>query len=641
MKLSAALLPALLIAGSAGARTFYVSTQGNDGWGGILPQANAAPTDGPFASPARALQAARDFKKNNPGKPATILVREGTYYLDSTLDLFGVDSGLTLAAYPGEIPVLSGGRRITGWKKAGDRLWEAPVPGAKDGTWDFRVLTVNGELRPRARLPEKGYFTHLSRFDVRWMGSTGGGWQVQPSRGELTHLKYDPDDLGPWLNLDDAEISVYHMWDMSLMRPVADDENTHTLAFAYPGEHPPGAFGIYNYVVWNVAQGLTRPGQWVLDRTAGKLLYWPPAGEDPAKARVLAPGPANLVRVSGYKDMPVSNVTLRGFSLTLANAPLVKGGTASLDVEGALELSHTRDCLVEGLHFFNEAGWGIQATGSDGLTVKHCSAADTGGGGIRAEGAGVALLGNRVEQVGLLYPSAVGMFTAGGAGARILHNTIENCPYDGILNNSGDSLIEKNRIDRVMQELHDGGAVYSGFCRGVTIRGNWASNITDMGGYGSSAYYLDEQSTGCVVEDNLSVNVARPSQNHMAHDNLLRHNLFLVTGDGQMDFARCKGYTLEGNVVYAEGKFTLSAPLDGIVSMPDNLLYSAKGEVDLKTLADYNVQGEATLAPRDGTLLADPRLQNTQPGRYGFNADSPALKLGIRPFDDSTAGIDR
>lgn len=640
MKPSAILLT-FLIAGSAGARTFYVSTSGNDGWGGTLPQADAAGTDGPFASPGRALQAARDFKKENPDKPATILVREGTYYLDSTLDLFGVDSGLTLAAYPGEIPVLSGGRRITGWKKAGDHLWEAPVPGAKDGTWDFRILTVNGELRPRARLPEKGYFTHLSRFDVRWMSSTGGGWQVPPSREELTRMKYDPDDLGPWLDLDNAEISVYHMWDMSLMKPVADDESTHTLAFAYPGEHPPGAFGIYNYIVWNVEQGLTRPGQWFLDRTAGKLVYWPPAGEDVAKARVLAPGPADLIRVSGYKDMPVSNVTFRGFSLTLANAPLVKGGMASLDVEGALELSHTRDCLVEGLHFFNVAGWGVQATGSDGLTVKGCSAADTGGGGIRAEGAGTALLENRVERVGVIYPSAVAMFTAGGAGARILHNTIENCPCDGILNNSGDSLIEKNRIDRVMQELHDGAAVYSGFCRGVTIRGNWASNITDMGGYGSSAYYLDEQSAGCVVEDNLSVNVARPSQNHMAHDNLLRHNLFLVTGDGQMDFARCKGYTLEGNVIYAEGKFTFSAPPDGIASMPHNLFYSAEGEVDLKTLADYNVQGQAALEPREGTLLADPRLQNTQPGRYGFNADSPALKLGIKPFDDSDAGDDK
>lgn len=282
-------LAIFFITAAALAQTFYVSPQGNDAWSGALPQPNASQTDGSFASPGRALQASRDWKKDNPDQPARILFREGNYFLDSTLDLFGVDSGLTIAAYPNEKPVLSGGRRIAGWEKAGGKLWEAPVPETQTGTWDFRVLTVNGQWRPRARLPETGYFTHLSRFDTRWMSTTGGGWQVQPTQEQMTHLQYDPADLGAWLNLDNAEVTVYHMWDMSLMKPVANDRSTHTLAFAYPGEHPPGAFGITNYVVWNDKEGLKEPGQWYLDRNLGKLVYWPLAGEDMAKVQVLAP----------------------------------------------------------------------------------------------------------------------------------------------------------------------------------------------------------------------------------------------------------------------------------------------------------------------------------------------------------------
>jgi hypothetical protein len=625
---------------SAWAVDFYVAPNGNDSWSGALQKPDSTQTDGPFATLAQAVRASRDWKKGNPSQSARILLDSGTYWLDSTLDLFAVDSGLTIAASPGERPVLSGGRRIGGWKKSSGSLWEAPLPEAKTGGWDFRILTINGEWRPRARLPEKGTFTHLSRFEVRWMSSTGGGWQVQPTREQLTQLQYNPDDLGRWLNLDNAEVSVYHMWDMSLMKPVANDRATHTLTFAYPGEHPPGAFGINDYIVWNIPEGLKEPGQWYLDRAQGRLVYWPKEGEDMARAEVLAPTTANLIRISGYKDMPVSDVTLEGLSFTLANAPLVKGGFGALDLQGALSLSHTKDCRLSHLHLFQTAGYGIQATGSDGLQVRDCLIEETGAGGIRAEGNGIILSGNRVRKVGLVYPSGIAMDVGGGKGARILHNSIQDCTYDGILNGAGESLIEKNRIYLVMQELHDGGAIYSGFCQGVTIRGNWASNITNMGGYGSSAYYLDEQSAGCLVEDNLSVNVTRPSQNHMAHDNVLRHNLFIITGDGMLNFARCKGYSLEGNVIEGDGKINFTAPPDGVTSTPRNVIDSAKGDITWQTLADYNVQNTEPFAPKDGTVVADPLLVNKKPGAYEFGAGSPALKLGIKPIDNSDAGSD-
>ena len=55
----------------------------------------------------------------------------------------------------------------------------------------------------------------------------------------------------------------------------------------------------------------------------------------------------------------------------------------------------------------------------------------------------------------------------------------------------------------------------------VVLRGNYIHDIVDMGGYGASAYYLDEQAEDCLVEGNLSVRVARPSHNHMARKNTL------------------------------------------------------------------------------------------------------------------------
>src|SRR5688572_29453268 len=87
----------------------FVAPNGNDSSNGTL----AAP----FATIAKALEAARSIKP-----PPTIFIRGGTYSLDKPLSFSAADSNLTIAAYQNEIPIFSGGRRITGWKKD-DRGW--------------------------------------------------------------------------------------------------------------------------------------------------------------------------------------------------------------------------------------------------------------------------------------------------------------------------------------------------------------------------------------------------------------------------------------------------------------------------------------------------------------------------------------
>jgi len=98
--------------------TFYVATDGNDGWSGTLPAPNPAGTDGPFATLSRARDAIRGTKsEGQPGAPLVVMVRGGTYYLDETLVFGPQDSGtedcpVTYMAYPGEEPVICGGREI-------------------------------------------------------------------------------------------------------------------------------------------------------------------------------------------------------------------------------------------------------------------------------------------------------------------------------------------------------------------------------------------------------------------------------------------------------------------------------------------------------------------------------------------------
>ena len=226
--------------------TFFVAKNGSDSWSGRLPEPDPDRNDGPFVSLHAACRAAR---KVNEGQPRKVVIQAGQYFLDRPLELDASDAGLTIESAPGADVCLYGGRKVTGWKKDGEKFYSVALPGVKERTWDFRALVVNGRFCRRARLPEEGFFEHLSKFDVPWMSTTGGGWKRKPTSEELTTLKYRPEDIGSWLDINNAEVTVYHMWDESMVGLKAIDAEKQILTFSSPLGHPPGAFGVKKYVI--------------------------------------------------------------------------------------------------------------------------------------------------------------------------------------------------------------------------------------------------------------------------------------------------------------------------------------------------------------------------------------------------------
>jgi hypothetical protein len=544
---------------------------------------------------------------------------------------------LTIKAARGEHPLLIGGRRLTGWTKDGEKFWSVSIPEAVNRKWDFRLLVVNGHTCPRARYPEKGFLQHETIFDVPWMSTTGGGWKRKPTQDELTHLKYKAGELGDWLDINNAELTVYHMWDESTVGLKSIDTATRTLTFSNPAGNPPGAFGVQKYVVWNIKEGMTQPGEWYLDRTQGKLVYWPLPKEDMTKADVWAPTLETIIDIYGEKSRPAKNITLEGLSLTVTNTPLKSGGFGAGEFAGAVSVYGADHCVLKNLDIYNVAGQGINSWESDNLHILDCDLHDTGANGIKATGANIVCQNCLVHDPGILYPSAAGIW-ASGLKALVSHCEVYDTPYSAIIGGGDYTCYEYNLIYRAMKELHDGGGIYAGFSKGMTLRGNVVRDIVDTGGYGASAYYLDEQSQDCLVEGNLSVNVAHPTQNHMAKNNIIRNNVFIVNGDCVTTFARCQNYTLEKNIYYATGNIIFRYPADGITSMKDDLFFSKSGKVEYETLVDYAGQGLHPMTPTDGSLIADPIFMNLQKWDFRFRQDSPALKLGIETLDWKKAG---
>jgi len=607
--------------------TVHVAPAGNDTWPGTQ------------ARPVATLQAARDAaRKTAPDKPRRILIQPGEYFLDTPLVLDARDSGLTIEAAPGAEVVLYGGRRITGWRPDGDRFWSARLPGVAEGDWDFRMLAVNERFCKRARLPKTGHFTHLTEFPVPWMSTTGGGWKRKPTTLELTTMTYRPGDLGAWLDTRNAELTIYHMWDESVVGLASHDAAARTLTFSSPTGHPPGAFGVQKYVVWNIREGMTEPGQWYLDRTAGKLVYWPLPGEDLTQAQVIAPTIASLI-ILAYEDKPATDITLRGLTLSVTNTPLKAGGFGAGAFPGAISISRSENCRLVDLTIRNVGGQGIREWNSTGLRIERCHVHHTGACGIKVGGGDATVADCRIHHVGLTYPSAIALWGSGGTtrGVVFTHNEIHDTPYTAIACSGNNNTIEHNLIYRAMQELHDGAGIYVSNCKNAVVRGNFIRDIMDTGGYGASAYYLDEEAEGCLVAGNLSLRVSWPSHNHMARKNTLRNNVFIAGGDAEITFPRSAEYRFEKNVVAAKGKITFTNPA-ALIGFANNVLHSGTGKVEGRPMKGYHATTTEAMGPREGSILADPKLAEFESGRVRFAEDSPVAKLGIEPIDVSGAG---
>ena len=137
-------LLSLFAAGFSFGHEIWVSPDGND--------AGPGSQERPFSSLERARDAVRQLVHAGLREPVTVCLRGGIYRRNRPLELGTEDSGspefpITWTAVPGELPIISGGQPIAGWRDAGDGVWEAPTNVC------FNELFVNGRRAMRARWP--------------------------------------------------------------------------------------------------------------------------------------------------------------------------------------------------------------------------------------------------------------------------------------------------------------------------------------------------------------------------------------------------------------------------------------------------------------------------------------------------------
>jgi parallel beta-helix repeat protein len=602
------------------------------------------------------LEAARDkiraLRRGGAQGPFTVQIRRGTYYLPAPLVLTPEDSGVAYEAFPGDRPVISGGRVIGNWTKGKEDIWTAKVePG-----WNPRQLFISGRRAQRARTPNNGF--------LRIPGPS--------SEDKLFRLPYGRDVIRKTWENGQVEVVALLGW-TSFRRPVLRvDEGLRIATLA--GNSGGSEVGVVKevdgrYYIENAREALDAPGEWYLDREKGEISYWPTLGENLAGEEVVGARLPLLVRLEGSPERgrPVRDITFRGLEFRHADWILARDGyadvpQAAVRVGGAFEADGAESCTVTRCTFSQIGGYGIwfgRAAKRNRVVANEIR--DAGAGGVKI---GDTILheteaersfdnvvtDNVIHDLGLVYPQAIGIWVGQSSRNEISHNRIYDLFYSGISvgwvwgyakSHAEGNRIEFNEIYNIgRRTLNDLGGIYTLGTRGGTVRNNVVHDVTCFAER-ARGIYLDEGTTGLLVENNVAYRCTSSGLHlHYGRENLIRNNISALNEELHISRAKSEPHhslTVEKNIVYMHsGRFVGGSWAPTEVAFSNNLYFDARGQeprMGSKSFAEWQQIGHDR-----GSMIADPLFVDPLNFNFRLRPESPAFKLGFQQIDTSTVG---
>jgi hypothetical protein len=502
-------LPAL----PAPAATYHVSQDGRDDGPGTETR--------PFATLAGARDAIRILRKSRGGSLAAggvkVLVRQGAYPLNETLQLGAGDSGTAEApivyqAQSSGAAVLEGGRPVRGWKPVSDsamrerldpavrdRVLEADLKASGISEWGAPTalkrrpeLFVNGAPQTPARWPNEGFVKTgdiLGQDTFKVWGSISGCKDGK--------FRFAEDRAKGWLDEPDVWLYGYWFWDWyeEYQQVAAIDAEAGSFTLAKPYSSYGYRKG-QRYFAVNVFRELDAPGEWYLDRRSGKIYWLPPAGlAVPAAEIVLSLSPGPFISLENVHHVVLLGLT---FQNGRGDGIHIKGGADCLVADCTLRRLGGDAVIIQGGRRHGVFGSCMHTLGCGGMRVDGGDRQSLAAGGHFVENCTVS----DISRIKRTYAPAVHL---DGCGNRVAHNLFEQIPSSAMRIEGNDHLIELNHVRQVVRESDDQGGIDmfgNPLYRGVVIRWNRWSDITGGTECGAAGIRLDDMISGTVVQGN-------------------------------------------------------------------------------------------------------------------------------------------
>ena len=549
------LLP-LFIFGTAlaGAETsLWLSPTGSD--------QNPGTQAAPVASLPRAAELVRQARAATPADAVTVWVGEGTYVLGEPLQLGAADSGSATAPVvwrgikrdsvrilgarpvdPAQLRPISDpavlarlapeakGKLVEYDLAANAVRHTATFPDYQRDPSDLCALFFDGKRLPLSRWPNGQYgYTTMKRV------LKSGSMSAKKSDGGI--FEYHEDRPVRWqASLAEGGVWIRGFWRVpwvaETLRVKAIDPQQRTIELAVSTGGGIGSKysklvngsrigdGKENWYALNLVEEIDQPGEWAVDFKRRKLYLFPPAPIAPGRL-VIADNAQPLIAFAG-----ASFITLRNLSL----GQHIGEGITITDGKSVQLLG----CALTGV-----VRRGVVIRSGSAHRVQSCDISEIGLSGIDLLGgdrptltpSGFEVVNNHLWRIALNAPvpaitAGLGAPTQKLVGARVSHNRIHDVSYAGITFGGNDNVFEANEIYRIGLDGGDLGGFYTtgGWTsRGNVVRGNFIHHSMS-----ANAIYMDDGSSGLLMEDNLVYKTATGIFIGGGHDHVAQRNVLVA-----------------------------------------------------------------------------------------------------------------
>lgn len=562
----------------------------------------AASNPGSISAPFQTIQEAANVAE--PGDHVEI--RAGVYHETVTPAHSGSPGApITYEAYDGENVTVSGADPITGWSQYSGAIYSAVMP------WDLgegdNEVFVNGQAINEGAWPNGavGDFSHPA---TATMQST----QVGRSTAIIYNSALDQ-PANTWKG------AIIHMdpgqaWVDQTGTVTASSPGSITVSFANGGTYALPGKGNQFYL-FGKFQALDGAGQWYRDPTTGQLYVWAPGSADPATLDVEAKHRLYAFNLNGVHDITLSGIIL--FAATVST-----NSKSSDTVLNKITSLYPSQQIQTSQPWSIAPTEGIMLMGANS-TIENSTVAFSSNDGIVVGGSGSTVENNVVHDV-----SYTGADTGGirvlSPYVTVTHNTIYNSGRDGIVARVPHVSITYNTVHDVGLQTTEAGGIYTSSTngQGAVIAYNQVYNI-HTGGYGGTAIFVDNSSSGWVVHNNVTWNVDYGlKMNYTSNNNQIYNNTLGATkmSVNTNQIGNWYGTKIYNNIFGAAVLFASGASIYNNAS---------------STTTANGAQGAGSIdAGADGVVAAIP----SAPGAAAAApSGSPAAPVSSSPADPTTA----
>lgn len=557
-------------------KVFYIATNGSD--------SNKGTIKAPFRTLEKARDAIRALKAQEglPEGGVTVYLREGRYERTASFELGPQDSGqagkpVTYTAYPGESVTLSGSEQLA--KSAFAPVTDAAIlnriisPEARTkvlvadlaalGITDYGQLSrhgyylandlsqvppmelyVNGQGMTLARWPNEGTVQMDEIIDPGPTRKDPNG-EVH-TRGGTFSYSYDRPQY--WTQADDIWLDgVFgYSWEWSYNKIASIDTAAKTITLRY-GEMS-GLFKNWYpdfHFAQNLLEEIDMPGEYYIDRQAGKLYFLPNAefaSADPdIEVTMLKTPMINALNASyiDFSELVLENgrdsaaVFMGGSHMRILNSDIRNFTNSGVLVNTQSRFYYNNfagapgtDHAILNTHIHHIGGTGVTLAGGDKTTL---------------EAANNSVENSHIEDFAYYHKVYNPGVLLSGVGNRMSHNELHDAPHPGVLIFGNDHVVEYNEIYDVCTTFSDLGAIYMNAGeqpqeRGTVIRRNYFHNIGENKA-GVEGVYPDNFTMGLTIDENIFYKMGNSAIKNNGGAHIQARNNIFVDSKVPYDYA--------------------------------------------------------------------------------------------------------